>query len=200
MPTASDLIHSAMRLIGAIASGETLETFELNDGLVTLNQMLALWSDERLSVYNIRKESFPLTGASSYTMGPSGAFATQRPTSVVAVRVYSSGNFTGRSLRLVDAARWASLMERGGAINLPMKAHVVYGFPLATVYLWPVPLAGVAVELYVTQEFTTFPALDTPDAPAAPLHNFVPERLTYTLMANSSSFTIGPGGQLAGNR
>ena len=199
MPTASELIHSAMRLIGAIASGETLETYELNDGLVSLNQMLALWSDERLSVYAIRKESFPLSAASSYTMGPGGSFATARPTQIVAVRV-SGSNFTGRGLRLVDAARWVSLMERGGAINLPMKAHVVYGFPLATVYLWPVPIAGVQVELYVTHEFTTFPEALGPDAPAAPMHNFLPQQATYSLAAMSGSFTVGPGGQLATTR
>jgi len=196
MPTASELIHSSMRLIGAIAAGETLETAELNDGMVTLNQMMASWSAERVTVYEIRRDSFPLTGSQSYTMGPAGAFSATRPTQIVAARA-SSGNY-GRGLRIIDVNRWAEILERGGAVNLPMRAFVDYNSPLATVHLWPVPIAGTLIELYTLQEFTTFPdAIASPNPPPPPMHNFVPQRMTHTLAGGTSSFTIGPGGQLA---
>jgi len=197
MPTAGELIHSSMRLIGAIAAGETLETAELNDALVSLNQMLASWSIERVTVYEIRRDSFPLTGAQSYTMGPAGVFAAARPAQIVAARA-SSGNY-GRSMRIVDVNRWTEILERGGAINLPMRAYVDYQNPLATVHLWPVPLAGTVIELYTLQEFTTFiDGLAPPPPP--PIHNFQPQRMTYTVPGGTSSFTIGPGGQLAAPR
>jgi hypothetical protein len=185
-----------MRLIGAIASGETLETNELNDALISLNQMLASWSTERVTVYEIRRDSFPLTGVQSYTMGPAGVFSAQRPTQIVAARA-SSGTY-GRGLRIVDVNRWTEILERGGAINLPMRAFVDYNSPLATVHLWPVPAAGTVVELYTLQEYTTFPeGVGAPAAaPAPPMHNFTPQRMTYTVPGGSSSFTIGPGGQL----
>jgi hypothetical protein len=78
-----------------------------------------------------------------------------------------------------------------------MKAFVDYAFPLATVYLWPVPLTNTTIELYVLQEYTTFAeAIASPTSPPPPLHNFQPQRLTYQLAGNTSSFTIGPGGQL----
>lgn len=193
---ATDLIHSSMRLIGAIAAGETLETNELNDGLVTLNQLLASWSTERLSVYEIRQDNFSMSGGSSYTMGPSGVLVAPRPTQIVAARA-SSGNY-GRGLRLIDVNRWTDLLERGGAVNLPMKAYVDYAFPLATVFLWPVPAAGTQIELYVLQEYTTFAeGIASATPPPPPLHNFQPQRLTYVIAGGTSSFTIGPGGQLA---
>jgi hypothetical protein len=195
MPTASELIHSSMRLIGAIASGETLETNELNDALVSLNQMLASWSTERVTVYEIRRDSFPLTGVQSYTMGPAGVFSAARPTQIVAARA-SIGNY-GRGLKIVDVNRWTEILERGGAVNLPMKAFVDYAFPLATVYLWPVPVAGTLIELYCLQEYTTFVDGIAPAGPPPPLHNFEPQRLTYTVSGSTGSFTIGPGGQLA---
>jgi hypothetical protein len=197
MPTASELIHSSMRLIGAIASGETLETAELNDSLVTLNQLLASWSTERVTVYEIRRDSFPLTGAQSYTMGPSGVFSAARPTQIVAARA-SNGNY-GRGLSIVDVNRWTEILERGGAVNLPMKAFVDYASPLATVHLWPVPAAGTVIELYTLQEYTTFPdgVAAPPNGPPPPVHNFTPQRMTYTLPGGSGSFTVGPGGQLA---
>jgi hypothetical protein len=196
MPTASELIHSSMRLIGAIAAGEILETNELNDALVTLNQLLASWSTERVTVYEIRRDSFPLTGAPSYTMGPAGVFAAPRPTQIVAARA-STANF-GRGLTLIDVNRWSEILERGGAVNLPMKAFVDYASPLATVYLWPVPAAGTVIELYTLQEYTTFPdGVAAPNGPPPPVHNFTPQRLTYTVPGGSGSFTVGPGGQLA---
>ena len=196
MPTASELIHSSMRLIGAIAAGELLETAELNDALVTLNQMMASWSTERLTVYEIRRDSFALSGSPSYTMGPSGIFVAARPAQIVAARA-SSGTY-GRGLTIVDVNRWTEILERGGAVNLPMKAFVDYASPLATVHLWPVPAAGTVIELYTLQEYTTFPdGVAAPAGPPPPVHNFTPQRMTYTLPGGSGSFTIGPGGQLA---
>jgi hypothetical protein len=195
MATVSDLIHSSFRLIGAVAAGETLETNELNDALVSLNQMIASWSTEKLSVYAINKETFPLSGTQSYTMGPGGSFATARPVQIIAARATSgSGNY-GRHLDIVDADAWTSTVERDGGINLPIKAFVDYAFPLATVWLWPVPAASTQVELYTMMEYTSFP--QTPDNP---VHSFQPQRLSYTMAGGVGSFTVGPGGQLAGTR
>src|SRR5262252_3214549 len=192
MTTATDLIHSSMRLLGAIAAGETLESQELADALITLNQMLASWSDERLTVYQIRVDTTPLTsGTANYTMGPSG-FG-QRPTQVVAARAYTASY--GRSLTLIDVNRWTDILERGGAINLPMKAFVDYSFPLATVLLWPQPLTGTLIELYTMQEYTTFPEGAGPN----PTHNFQPMRLQYTT-TGPAKFTVGAGGDVPSPR
>jgi hypothetical protein len=40
-----------MRMIGALASGETPTSAEANDGLVCMTQMLDSWSAERLTIY-----------------------------------------------------------------------------------------------------------------------------------------------------
>jgi hypothetical protein len=195
MPTTvSDLIHSSFRLIGAVVAAETLETNELNDALVTLNQMIDVWSDEDVSVYAIKKDTFGLNGASSYSMGPGGIAGTVRPTQVVAARAYS-GTY-GRALKIVGVDRWTAIAERGGLLNLPLKAFIDYAFPLATVWLWPAPVSGVTVELYTVMEYAVIP--DVPNAPVQ--HNFQPQRLTYTVPGSTGSFTVGPGGQLATTR
>jgi hypothetical protein len=195
--TVQELINRALTLIGVIATGHTPAPEESNDGLQVLNQVLASWSADGLACYQIRRDTFTLTGAQSYTMGTGGVFSAQRPTRVVAARA-SSGNY-GRSLRIIDVNRWTEILERGGAVNLPGKAYVDYSNPLATVYLWPAPLVGTVIELYTLQEFTTFleGVAAPPPAPPAPVHNFKPERMTYTLPAAASSFTIGPGGLLS---
>ena len=194
MISGTDLIHSSMRLIGAIAAGETLETNELADALVTLNQMLASWTDERLTVYAIHSNTTPLQqNVATYTMGPAAPLGA-RPTQIIAARCYTTSNY-GRGLKLIDVNRWTQILEHD-YVNLPMKAFVDYSYPLATVWLWPQAVAGTVVELYVLQEYTTFPE----GAGPGPTHNFQPQRLQYALASAQSKFTIGVGGDLAAPR
>ena len=47
-----------MRLIGAIAAGEILETAELNDAFVSLNQMLSSWNTEGASLVSRKRMVF----------------------------------------------------------------------------------------------------------------------------------------------
>jgi len=192
--TVTDLIHSSFRLIGAVVAGETLEAQELTDALYTLNQMVALWSTEGLTVWALRHDTFSLTGATSYSMGPGGIAGAVRPTQIVGARA-ANGAF-GRAVKIVGVDRWTDIAERGGLLNLPLKAYVDYAFPLATVWVWPAAVSGVTFEVYTVMEYAVFP-----DNPAAQVqHNFQPQRLTYTLASAAGSFTIGPGGQLAAPR
>ena len=64
MSTVSDLIHSSFRLIGAIAAGEILETNELNDALISLNQMIMSWNTEGASLFGRERLLVNVTGNS----------------------------------------------------------------------------------------------------------------------------------------
>jgi hypothetical protein len=46
-----DIIKQSMKDIGAIGSRETPTTDEAQDALATLNQMLAMWRTQSLTVY-----------------------------------------------------------------------------------------------------------------------------------------------------
>src|SRR5262245_20753458 len=97
MATVSDLIHSSFRLIGAIASGETLETSELNDAFVSLNQMISSWNTEGLSLAGRMRVVMGLGGGNTYQLSP-------RPIKIEAASVAIAG--IDCPLEIVDAAGW----------------------------------------------------------------------------------------------
>ena len=95
MTTARGLIRSALRLIGALASGEPVPAAEAFDGLEALNAYLDSASNERLTAYVIERLDVPLVpGKAVYTWGlPGGDIAHPRPF-----------RLEGAVLRLVDQA------------------------------------------------------------------------------------------------
>lgn len=54
----------------------------MEDGLEALNIMLRHWSGDNIRVYYWAEDSIALTGAESYTIGPSGNIVTTRPQGV----------------------------------------------------------------------------------------------------------------------
>lgn len=68
-----DIISGALRSIGALAAGETVDSTTANDALGMLNDMLDMWSNEHLMVYYTTEVIFPLvTNQYQYTIGPGG--------------------------------------------------------------------------------------------------------------------------------
>ena len=134
----SDLIKSSMRLIGAIATGETPTADEANDGLLVLNDMLENWSTESLSVWGSSNQTFALVpGQSIYTIGPLGNWNTDRPVDINDAYMTFSG---------VDFPVKCINQEEYNEINLksmqqPIVERLLYvnEFPLGRVTVWPVP-------------------------------------------------------------
>lgn len=94
MTTANDLISRAMRLIGVLGTGRrTLTANESTDGLEALNSMMGAFSVERMMVYQILEENFPLVvGTANYTIGTGGTFNTTRPVRIENVFLRDSAN------------------------------------------------------------------------------------------------------------
>src|SRR5215475_3568526 len=106
MATVNDLIHSSFRLIGAIASGEILETNELNDAFVSLNQMIASWNTEGASLVGRRRITNPVSA------GQNEAVLAQldRPSRIVAAS--SSTHGVDSPIEMVNAAGWEAVEEK----------------------------------------------------------------------------------------
>ena len=149
MPTGivvSDLIKSSMRLIGAIATGETPTAEEANDGLLVLNDMLENWSTETLSVWGTRNVSFnTVPGQAQYTIGPGGTFNGVRPIDIDDAYCTFSG---------VDFPIQIIGQEQYNQINLktmqqPIVERMLYvnEFPLGVIIVWPVPAQVVPLVL-----------------------------------------------------
>jgi len=148
MPTVSELIHSSFRLIGAIAAAETLETNELNDALVSLNQMLSSWNTEGASLVARKRLLVSVSG----TNGP---FAlTERPVRIESASVAAGG--IDSQLELVDSAGWESTPEKQAQSVYVRRLFCDYGYPTASVYIAPIPRLGGQLEMWIYVPITQF--------------------------------------------
>lgn len=141
MATASAIIRRALRLIGALASGETLSASEQADGLEALNAMLDSWRTSSLAVYSLRDEVLTLTGAASYTIGTGGALNTTRPVKITSA--YERIGTTDYPVKIASAAAWYELAAKSTTSDVAEWMYYESSYPLGTLYLWPQPTTGV---------------------------------------------------------
>ena len=139
MATAQTIIDRALRLIGAIASGESPTTAESNDGLTALNAMISSWQTERLFVYAMVDTALTLTPSdASYTVGPSGNFnLTPRPQKIENCFVRASN--IDYPVEVIDHDRWFSIPDKAAESDLPLYAYYEPTVTTGTLQLWPVP-------------------------------------------------------------
>ena len=189
---AIDLIKTAMRLIGVIATGETPTADEATDGLRALNDVLERWSIESLAVYGSLPDSFvTVAGQSTYTFGTGGNWNADRPPSIVGLYTTVDG---------VDypAAEWS--LEQYNAVALktqrqPLVERWVFinDAPLARVILWPAPSQATAIVIDAPRILTQVPDVNTnlilPPAYASALQYATAEELAPQY---GSPIDVGP--------
>ncbi len=158
--TAQDIITSALRRLGVVASGETPTTDELNDGLTALNELIESWSVEDLMVPYRKEESFPLVyGQSSYTIGPGGDFNTERPVFIMDAFIRDAGGYDF-ALDIIRLKEWARQALKS-TISRPQRMWYEQTYPLGTIRFDYRPVEGLTVFLYSLKPLTTFPDLTT---------------------------------------
>lgn len=165
MATGRDIVESALRLIGALATGEAAQASEAIDGLESLNDMLDSWSNDNLIVPAVTREEFSLVGGQqSYTMGPGGDWDTTRPIGLVKALLQVSGtNPTFETeMKILSPKEYAVLTVKQTQSDIPFYIYRENTFPLETFKLFPVPQDGVnKVVLYTWKPLATFTNLST---------------------------------------
>lgn len=158
MATVRDLIKGSMRLIGAIATGETPSADEQADALYVLNDMIDSWSNEGLAIFATIREEFPLTaGQGDYTMGVGGDFNTARPLKIENAAVLSTGTPAYElPLELLNQDQWAAIPVKSTQSSLPRKLYAVSSNPLEAISLWPVPSTTSTLVLYSWKPLASF--------------------------------------------
>lgn len=154
--TALDLIAGALRKIGQYAPGESINANDAQDALDTLNGMLDLWSNQKLSVYNQVETVKSLTaGQSTYTVGAGGYFDMVRP--MRPVRAYSRLTTGTSSLdfpcEFMTVEKYASIGMKNQPGPWPKLAYYNTGIPQASLTVWPVPTSNIEFHLWTDQVF-----------------------------------------------
>jgi hypothetical protein len=163
--TANDLISSALRLIGVLASGEVPSAAEANDAFNILNQMLDSWNTERLAIFTVQRQVVvPATLKQAYTVGVGGDFNIPRPPRIDRIGVISLQNSTEPlelPVELLTDVGWEAIPVKNISSSLPLKVWNDLGYPLMTLSFWPIPNVEVNFALYTWTALTQFPDLVT---------------------------------------
>jgi len=164
--SAGDLIRSAFRLIGMLASGELPEAAEAQDALASLNQMMDVWNAERMMIFTIKIEEFPLVvGQQTYLMGPGGDFNTVRPAKIERMGIVSLNNPAQPlelPIEMLNAQLWAQIPVKLISSTLPLRCYVEYTWPSVTLNFRYLPQVPVNTRIYSWVALSQFQDLDTP--------------------------------------
>ena len=146
--TVRELIEGALRKIGVLAMGETLDTVEAKTALEVLQDIIAAKSGS-LFVPIVSQEAITLVIAQgSYTIGEDGSpdLETQRPEKIIDVWVRDSGNYD-HPVDIIDEWNYNAIPSK----TMPGRPDRVWYNPTApngTLYAYPVPDA--AESLYIS--------------------------------------------------
>jgi len=195
-----------MRLIGALASGETMPADEAADGLMVLNQMLDSWQAERLMAFTINIQEFPLVpGQQTYTMGPGGNFNVARPAKIERISIVSLNN-PAQPLELpmemlTDADWQDEIPVKLVPGSLPLQVYDDGAFPLRNLNYWTIPTIPVNTRIYSWQALNQFPDLVTdltfPPGYLEALRYNLAIRLIAEMPGEYSQVTVGVSQTLA---
>lgn len=162
MTTALDIIKRGGRLAGWLGKGETPDDEEAADGLVALNSMLDSMQLERLFVYQIVQGAYTWPSATtSRTIGSGGNFAVARPNRIEAAFVTDSNSNTYPVDLVTMREEYDSIVIKTTPSTLPRCLFMDSAYPLATLYLWPVPSVQVTLSLNTWQTLQSFADLTT---------------------------------------
>lgn len=169
--TGNELIASSLRLIGALASGETPSGAEGADALVILNQMIDEWNSERLSIFAITTHEFTLVaGQQLYTMGTGGDFNVTRPARIERASIIQLSN-PSQPLELfipiLNEQGWQAIPVKDISSTLPQVVYIDDAFPLRNLSYWQTPSIAVRTKLYAWTPLAAFTATGDTTLPPA---------------------------------
>ena len=160
MPTGLKIIESSLRLIGALASGETASGAEGVEGLVVLNDMMDEWNSERLSVISQTIHEFTLVANQQlYTMGSGGDFDVVRPARIERASIIQLANPSQPlelPIRILNEQGWQRIPVKDISSTLPQVVYIDDAFPLRNLRYWQTPSIEVKTRLYAWTPLTAF--------------------------------------------
>lgn len=162
--TVRDLINASMRVIGVLASGETLSANEQTDAFNLLNDMIDNWSTKGFLVYDRVRETFALTsGQQVYTMGVGGNFNTSRPQLVETVLIVDTSvtPTVEIPIDLIEKDEWDSIPIKALQGTWPTKVFIDNANPLMNLNFWPIPGASKSVGLRSWKPISEFSSVNT---------------------------------------
>lgn len=142
------IINAALKKAGILGVGQTSLAEDTNDAFDDLQDMLGQWQRKRWLIYHLVDYSFTSTGAQSYSVGPGGNFnISPRPDKIESAffrqLINSSPNQVDYPLSIIEAREDYNLIALKQLVSFPQYIFYDSGFPMGTVYPWPVIQSGL---------------------------------------------------------
>ena len=155
MASALEVITKALKIAGVLGESETPSAGQAADGLVSLNDLVDSWTTDETYIFTIENETFPLVdNVHTYTIGVGGDFNTVRPVVIDSVVVNING--VSYPVQEINSQDYATIAYKDNHTGIPQYYYCDFNFPLATIYLYGAPSAGVTISIGKTKQLTTF--------------------------------------------
>lgn len=156
--TILDLIKLALKKARVLGTGDILSNEDAQDALDTFNMMLDSWSLDGLFLYAAELQTFNLTGAQSYTIGPGGDFSQTRPIKITSA--YAQVGQISYPIEILDNAnQYDSIWFKSLGNAWPSAVWYEQSYPLGKLHFWPA--SSATVNIRVVSALQQFPALAT---------------------------------------
>lgn len=157
---ALDLITSAMRQLGVLATGEVATADEANDGLIALNDVIETWNIEGLTIYGSLPSTFTtVQGQYIYTIGPTGNWVATRPPSIL--DAYCTVQSVDFPIGAWTLDQWMAQPIKTIQQQIIERLVYVNDFPNGQIILWPTPASAISVTLNFDRQITQAATLAT---------------------------------------
>lgn len=152
--TTRQVLIDALVELGVYSIAENPSAADLQVALGKLNRLLDNWNAERAAVYADTFVSYTLVpNLQPHTIGPAAETptwtATQRPVAIAGASVVldnvTPAVYTPITLR--DAQWWHDQTVPGVTSEFPTDLYYEPGWPLGSLYFWPVPTVAYGLEL-----------------------------------------------------
>lgn len=161
MPTVLTMLSRAMRLCGALQTGEVPTAEEAADGLAVFNTMLDQWNTQQLYIYAITRSVFAhLASTASYALGPGATWNTgtgvPRPPKIDTALYQDTAQDPDLEwpMHLYTDQEYQGIVLKGLQTEWPWGLHYNPTVPNGTVTFYPVPRLNGNTVLYYWQLFS----------------------------------------------
>lgn len=165
--TYRDIITGALRLIGVIGDSEQPSSYQAENALYALQEMLGAWNSDGMMIYTQESHSLNITLPKQvWTIGPGADINVPIRPSEISSAILRQNASTAMPVDLpmsvLSADEWSTIRSKSSGSNYPRFVYMSGDWPVANLYLWPFPqVADAQLILTFDQTLNSEVTLDT---------------------------------------
>jgi hypothetical protein len=159
MSNARSIIKRSLQSIGKIGRGRDMTAEQAADGLELLNQLIASWKGEGLTIpFRTTEELTYSTSKTSYTIGTGGDLSTVRPTQIISA-FHRDGSGSDYPMRMMTLNEFNEIRYKDIS-TYPDRLYYESVYPLGVINFDYQPNTDFTLHLTSLKEITEFTDLD----------------------------------------